>query len=520
MVPVVDDEEGLELRDYLRVLNRRKWIVVAVTVLVVLAAVVASLLQEKVYRATAELLLQPRSTESIFDPSVVRTFPAGESAQTEIRVLTSDPVKEIVRDEIGVAPSVSVSNPTDTDFLLVSAESTEPARAAEIASAYGRAYVEYRRRQAVSDLEKAAGDLTAQIDELNRQISTGSGGPNASGPLVQQRNLYVTRLDQIRLAITQKTGGAQLVTPASAPTSPVRPTPIRNGAVALVVGLLLGVGLAFLRDYLDDTLKSKDDVERAVPGLTVLGLVPALTGWRDKNNALVVSLTDAKSPAAEAYRSLRTSIQFLGVERPLKLVQVTSPSAAEGKTTTIANLAVALAGAGQRVVAIDCDLRRPRLHQFFGLDNERGITSVLVGQVPLSQAMQDVPAVPNLSVLASGPVPPNPSELLGGVHMGEVLGALAMAADIVLIDCPPVLPVTDAAVLSQRADGTLLVVTARDTERRELHRAREVLTQVGAPLLGVVLNGVGDEGAYGYNYRYQYAYSEGTASPRRAEVTV
>ena len=236
----------------------------------------------------------------------------------------------------------------------------------------------------------------------------------------------------------------------------------------------------------------------------MLGLVPALGSWRDKTKPRVVSLTDPTSPAAEAYRAIRTSIQFLGLDRPSQTLQVTSPNAAEGKTATVANLGVALAWSGQRVIILGCDLRRPRIHEFFGLSNEVGFTSVLLGQVSLEDACQRVPGLGRLAVLASGPLPINPAEALASRHTTDLLAEARNKADMVLLDCPPVLPVTDAAVLSARADATILVGSAGETTGRVLARAIEVLTQVGAPVVGTVLNAVKSQDSYGYADRYNY----------------
>lgn len=511
------DDQELELRDYLRVLNRRRATVAGVLLLVVVASLAASFLQTPIYRSEAELLLQPRSTESIFDPSVVQTFAGGKSAQTEIRVLKSQPVRALVVDAIGQAPPISASNPAETDFIIVSAEATSPEQAARIANAYSEAYAEYRRRQAVSDLEKAAVDLQGQIDELDSLIAAAPDAGGSAG-LRQERDLFATRLGQIRLAVRQKTGGVQVVTPAVAISDPVRPTPSRNAVVAVAVGLMLGVGLAFLRDYLDDSITTKEDLERTLPTLPVLGLIPDLGGWKDRSDAFVVTVEEPASPAAEAYRSLRTSVQFLGVERQLQVIQVTSASQGEGKSTTIANLAVSLARAGQRVVVVCCDLRRPRIHEFFGVGNDVGLTSALIGG-NLPGAVQPVPGLPKVAVLASGPVPPNPSELLGGAKIGAIIDVLRETADVVLIDCPPILPVTDAAVLAARVDGTLLVASADVTHKKDLIRAAELLRQVDAPLLGLILNGVRDSSSYGYRHHYRPAYKSTSARPSPPKET-
>jgi non-specific protein-tyrosine kinase len=243
----------------------------------------------------------------------------------------------------------------------------------------------------------------------------------------------------------------------------------------------------------------------------VLGLIPAVKNWKDKTATEVVSLSAPTSPAAEAYRNLRTSVQFLALDRPFRVLEFTSPTAAEGKTTTVANLGVALAWAGQRVIIVCCDLRRPRIHEFFGLSNGVGFTSVLLGQASVTEACQLVPGQERLAVMASGPLPLNPSEVLISGRTGELLDSARAQADIVLLDCPPVIPVTDAAVLSRRCDATFLVASARDTSGRAVGRAVEVLSQVGAPLVGTILNRVTADDGYGYAPRYEYYPAQGPA---------
>jgi non-specific protein-tyrosine kinase len=277
---------------------------------------------------------------------------------------------------------------------------------------------------------------------------------------------------------------------------------VRVAATAGAAGLLVGVGLAFLFEHLDDSIKTKEEAERVGEDVPVIGLVPRSSRRRGRDGASVVSIRDPRSPSAEAYRALRTALQFMGLDRPMGTIQVTSPAAREGKSTTLANLGVAMARAGQRVIIVCCDLRRPGIHELFGLDNAIGFTSVLLGEVVASDALQPVPGEERLSLLASGPIPPNPSELLSGRRTVEVLTALQAQADVVLVDCPPVLPVTDAVVLSRRVDATLLVLSAGETTRNELVRTLEVLGQVDAPLVGMVLNGTSSEGSYGYSYRY------------------
>lgn len=508
----------------MRVLRRRRSVIVVATLVVVAAALASSFLQTPVYEATAEVLLQPRSTESLFDPSTGERRDPARTVQTEIQVLKSQPVVDAVKQKLGAAPRVSVAPLGQTDVIHVKALNTDPHQAAAVANAYAAAYIDFRRKQAVDDLLAAGNEIQRKVFDLQKQIENLPRAPTPvlgrptepdraaeqRDALVQQQALFRQRLDQLQVDAALKTGGAQLVTPASAPTSPIKPTPVRTAVVAIAVGLLFGLAMAFLFEYLDESIKSKDDLERAANGLPTLALIPVVASWKERQRAMLVSLTQQKSPAAEAYRTLRTSIQFMGLDRPLGTIQVTSPAASEGKTTTLANLGVALAQAGERVIIVDCDLRRPRIHEFFGASNEVGFTSMLLGNVPLSAGLHRVGGQERLLLLPSGPIPPNPSELLAGRRMVEVIRALQAEVDVVLLDCPPVLPVTDAAVLSTRVDGVLLVATVGTTTRRAFQHAHELLRQVDAPLIGTVLNSVTSDGGYGYGYssRYQYAYEE------------
>ncbi|MDQ3898632.1 MAG: polysaccharide biosynthesis tyrosine autokinase [Actinomycetota bacterium] len=498
---MTSEEHGaaLGLRDYLRIVGRRRALITVIVLLVTVPAVVFSLLQTPVYAGRAEVLLQPRTSETLFDAGGGLQPDPARQVQNEIRILTSAPVRAAVRAQIGSAPKVSASAIGSTDLIRVSARSADPARAALVANTYANAYIDYRRKQAVDDVLTAGQQVQSKMGDLQKQIDSTPAGPQKDS-LVQTQSLFKQKLDQLQVDGALKQGGAQLVTPAVVQSSPVAPQPVRTGVLALLFGLVLGLGLAFLREFLDDSVKSKDDFERVVPGVPVLGLIPVVGAWRGKDSPYLVSLADPTSQAAEAYRTLRTSIQFLGLDQPMRTLEITSPNPQEGKTATLANLAVALARSGSTVVIVCCDLRRPRVHEFFGLTNEVGFTSVLLGKVPLAGAVQEVPDQARLSLLASGPLPPNPSELLSSKRTVEVLGSLQAEYDIVLIDAPPVLPVTDALVLSGRVDATLLVAVAGATTRNEAARAVELLRQVDAPLVGAVLNGVDTDASYGHAY--------------------
>jgi capsular exopolysaccharide synthesis family protein len=514
-----DDQQ--ELRDYLRVLRRHR-AVVAITVGVVLgAALLVSYLQTPVYAGTAQMLIQPRPGVSLFEATT--SGQANQSAlfvATEIVVIKGQPVQDEVRRRLGSAPPVSVRQLGTTAVVEVVAESTDPKRAAAVANAYVTAYIDNRRQQGIDESSAAQKEvqgkidlLQSEIDALDGQVAVAQGPAQASVAeslkaqrqgLLQQQALFQQTLNQQQVNTALITGGAQIVREATEPTSPIKPTPRRNAVLALVVGLLLGVSLAFLVEYLDDSIESQEELERVVGTVPVVGQIPEVAGWKAKDKTRVAAAEAPRSPPAEAYRALRTAIDFLALDHPMRTLQMTSASAGEGKTTTLANLAVTLALAGKRVVIVCCDLRRPRVHEFFGLSNKVGFTSALVGERPVSAALQDVPGVPRLRLMASGPIPPNPSELLASQRAADVFTALAVDADIVLIDSPPVLPVTDALVLFRHVDATLMVFSAGATTRKEAAAALGKVRQVNGPLIGAVLNNVKEEGAYGgYAYRYQ-----------------
>lgn len=514
-----DGSSGHQVRDYLQLLVRRRWTVVTAVIVVVGVALCSAEAQTSVYRSAAQILVQARTNDSVFSASGTQAVDLSREVRTQIQLVKSQPIRDAVRASIGVAPSVSVAPIGQTDVFTISADSTDPRTAALIANSFATAYVDFQRTQGVNDLVAAATQIQGRIGDLQHQIDALNGAPSSAAAqgqlasLIQQQGVFRQRFNQLQVDAALKTGSAQLVAAAVTPVTPVSPRPTRDAVIALVVGLMFGCGLALALEYLDDSLKDKDDVDKVAGKLPVLGLIAPVRGWRPDDGASVVSVADPRSPAAESYRALRTSLQFLSLDRSLRVIQVTSPGPEEGKSTIIANLAVALALGGQRVVVVCCDLRRPRIHEFFGLSNDVGLTSVMVGDVSLRGALQSVNASEDLQVLASGPVPPNPAELLGSSRMTEVVTALQSLADVVLLDCPPALLVTDAAVVSARVDATLVVVSAGRTKPHELSRTLELLEQVAAPVVGIVLNGVAPEGSYGKKYQYRYAAAQVSRRP-------
>jgi len=500
-------------RTYLQVLRRRKWWVSVAAALGLAAALAFSLTAHKEYSATAQLLVQPSveaSGAGLTPPQPVTQT----DVQTELQLVTSAPVQQAVRARLNSAPAVSAAEVGQTDVMAITATSKEPSQAALVANLYATDFVQYRQAVAETSLTSTEAQLRAQISSLGRQLSSfrSSTTSLAASALLNQQAVLKEQLAQMQVSGAVDTGDVVLVTPAQTPTSPSSPKPAQDALLGFAAGLVLGLGAAFLRDSFDDKLASKEATEQA-GGAPVLAMTPLVRSWR-RRQALVVVVTDPTSPAAESYRSLRTSLQFAGPEGQLGCLVVTSPGAAEGKTATLANLGVVFAQAGERVVLVSCDLRRPRIGAFFGLDERVGLTSVLLGEQTLEQAVLPVPGFDRLSLLPAGPVPPNPAELLNGPRARDTFADLRKRFDLVLIDSPPVLPVTDAAILSRYADATLMLAAAGQTRRGDLHRAAEKLNQVGATILGIVLNKVSKRTGRDYGY---YGYSYGS-QPYRAAV--
>ena len=282
-----------------------------------------------------------------------------------------------------------------------------------------------------------------------------------------------------------------------------------------------GIGLSFLLDYLDDSIRTSDDIGRNL-GLPTLALIPHQEAMSKKelteleegevnesvHSLALIALKDTRSPVAEAYRHLRTSLLFSSAGNPPQTILVTSSQPSEGKTTTAINTAVALAQSGTEVVIIDCDLRRPRLHSHFGMTNSHGLTNYLSGEKNTENLLKPVPDLPNLKIITSGPIPPNPAELLSSSEMKNLLQFLKGNYKHVILDSPPAISFTDAAILSTLVDGVVLVAKAGSSSIHLMRRFKQRLAGLGTRIYGVVLNGVKpnslEYGYYGYDYSYDY----------------
>jgi len=367
-------------------------------------------------------------------------------------------------------------------------------------------------------LKKALEEQKAESLEMNKKaILYGVLQRQAEGA----RNMYellVRRFKETSLTEEMKTGNIRIIDKAEIPRSPIKPKKKMNLMLAMMIGLAGGIGLAFFFEYLDNTIKFPDEIKQFLH-IPYLGHVPAHTPSRKgtaPENDLVV-LKSPKSSISESFRGIRTSIILSSPDKAPKVILVTSAGLAEGKTFTSVNLAVVMANSGSKVLLMDCDMRRPRLHKIFGIDKNKGISGVISESYSIKDAII-TSEVENLQILPSGPLPPNPAELLGSKKMARLISGLRSVYDRVIIDTPPITAVTDSVVLSSMVDAVALVVRTNETPRQLIQNGVEQLKNVNANIIGAILNGVnaGRDSYYYYQYYYYY-YGEDAKREKRGE---
>ncbi|MCS6801558.1 MAG: polysaccharide biosynthesis tyrosine autokinase [Chloroflexota bacterium] len=449
----------MQLRDYGRVIARRWWIILLFAVAGAATAYGLSKLETPMYRSSAKLYVSPVRPDyglTLVIQNLIRSYGQQITSERFLRQINEELKLDLPPGAL--RSRTNVLGTADNLAIQIDFDDPNPLVAQRVARALAQKFVEEHQR----------------------------------------RMLAVEPRDKIEIDIFDE----------PQPGTLTRPRTAANTVAGAVLGVLLGVVTVFLLEYLDDTLKGQESVDRFIK-LPVVGTIPRLVGagtkrgrafgrWspggaaamtQPSGNGRLINHRNPKSPVAEAYRQLRTNIQFASLDKPLRTILLTSAGPQEGKSTTLANLAIAIAQTGSKVIAVDCDLRRPTLHQLFGVKNVAGLTTLMVAPTLDDLCTQETD-VPNLLVLPTGPLPPNPSELLGSRRMAEIIERLRGEADYILFDSPPVAAVTDAAVLATRVDGVLLVVMANKTKRELAQKARAALEKVGANLIGVVLNNV------------------------------
>ena len=490
---------GVEFREYIAVLRNRKWSIAVVVALVLGAALAFSIRQTPLYESKTKVLIEALQIRGGGAAGDITT-----NMDTESQVVGSSSVAELVAGDLGVQEPIEhlleplkVEVVPNTEVLTISYRDPNPEEARRRANAFARAYLEFRRERLLREVTAGIERLRAQVQDLTVRLEqTIEQIGNEADPVVRMQlrarvNTLAAQIGLLQQQIQDVEPDAsllvgQIILPASLPQSPVVPNYPMNITLALFAGLALGIGLAFLRERLDERLRGTDDLE-AHTHAPVLAVVPKLSGWRKREEDMLVTVSDTDSQAAEAYRTLRVAVLFAAANRGMKSFLVTSSRPDEGKTMTTANLGVALAQAGKRVVVVSADRRRPRLHRFFGCPNGIGLTNVLAGEADLRSALHQ-PGINNLRVLSSGAWIGNYDAIFGSDPMVRLLSELREYADLVLIDAGPVLGVADTVSLAPLVDGVLVVANADRATRRSVRQAMQQLEKVDATVVGCVLN--------------------------------
>lgn len=523
--------ETIELRALLRPLFRWWWLIALATVIAAVSSMVYTLLQPAVYESRTTLVVGSAMTDP--NPTSNQIFLAQQLAETYAGLAQREPIQTATLEALGIEwlPFYTVQASPNSPIVEIVVVDQDPTFARDVAAMLAQQLIlqgpagrsERRREQFVdSQLERLQASIVETQDEIaqNQQelanLFSAREIANKENQIdALDKKLYTLQSNYAALLATTQQGAANalsILEPANIPLEPVNSQLLVNMVVAAIVGLALAAGGAYLIDFLDDSIKDGEDAQQLL-GVPTLATVPELMA--EEEHQKLVMLYTTPHPAAEAYRMLRTNLQFTSVDRPLNMLLVTSPAPEDGKSLTAANLAAAYTRAGKRVILIDADLHRPSQQRFFRLRNNWGLTLALFdNNMEINHLLQET-TIPGLQVLTTGPLPPNPAELLGSRRMQEILLELREQADILIIDSPPISAVSDALILTNQADGVLLVVKAGKTSRALARKALNTLRQIKATVIGTVYNGVAE---YDSDYTYDYTYTYYDTEPQDSSV--
>lgn len=509
------------------------WWIILTTIIVAGAALGYSLYQTKAYTSTATLQVQPQSAAG------GKSAVAPTQVESDVEVAGGIGVKTLVQKDLHLPtpPKITSTSTGTNDLFGISATAATPALAALEATTASNEFVNYEKQlvqtadqQQILATQHEVTITQIEIKNLNAKIAAIEAKGTPAAPVTAQNNVVFAE-DQAELSQLNNTNsqlGTQIVdlevgartangdvlqiNPGNKSSTPSSPKTERNVGLGLIVGLILGLILAFVIEAFDDSIRSKEDIERVYPNLPNLGVIPIVDTWKVASAPYLVSVRDPLSHATEAYRSLRTAVEFARMNRSVRSIVVTSSMDFEGKTATVANLAVTFAKAGQRTLVVSADLRRPRMANFFAASDEVGLASIALGIASFDEAVTPSEEVPGLYYLGTGPLPAEPAEFLSSRKVEDIFHALRERFDVILIDTPPAVLVTDALIMSRYVDSVILVVAQGRTRRKSLARVRELCAQVDAPVIGTILNGVATKGAdseaYGYGRSYRYGYGQ------------
>jgi capsular exopolysaccharide synthesis family protein len=528
----------MEIREFLIPLRKWWWLIIGATLIAGLAGFVIAKQQPQEFQTKATVQI---GQSIIDDPNPVTSvlWVSQQLALTYADISRRAPVRTATMEALGLdwLPEYSARSVADTQLMEIVVVDTNAERAAAVANEVANQLILQSPTSVEQDEQERQAFINEQLDRLETQITQAelevTEKQEELGGLFSARQIAETEAAivelQTRLAGLQTTYGQlianskrgavnslTLVEAAFVPSSPIGPNIGLLTILAAFIGLVVSTSVTYLIEYMDDTIRTPDDVNRVTELPTLAGIAKIKA---DSEDDRLITISHPRSPVSEAYRVLRTGIQFSAVDAPENsVIMVTSPNPSEGKSLTVGNLGVVMAQAGKNVLIVDADLRRPRQHQVFGVAKNHGLTNLMLeynvneneaATLSLFKKFIQRPSsvASGLHILPSGPIPPNPSELLGSAKMRALLRKLSSQFDMIILDSPPALAVTDAVLMSTQTDGVLVVLDAGRTKKAHLQQVNELLNEVGARVIGTVLNRLSPRGdGYYYYYYYQNAY--------------
>ena len=527
----------MALHDYWKIAKKWWWLAVACVLISSVSSYMGTLGMQRIYQATATVIVG--QTLSQADPNSQDIWISQQLAQTYAEMVKRQPILKGAAEALGLqfipnAGDISTRQVPSTQLLEISVRDTDPERARALADEIAtqlilqsptasqdqerQAFIRERLSRIEQNISATEAEMAEEQEKLEaansaRAIQQYQANINA---LQQKLFSYEATYAQLLLSAQGGTNYISLIEPATTPVTPISPNVPETVALAGAIGLALAVGGAVLIEYLDDTVTSVEEAVKLSGDLPLLGAIAEISGkeYPDK----LVAARSPLSPTTEAYRVLRTNVQFSAVDDPLTTIMVTSPGPSEGKSITVANLAVVLAQLGKKVILVDADLRRPVQHKVFHVPNQEGFCNAILEGGPEVMRFVQQTAVDGLHILTAGLHPPNPAELLSSERALRLINTLAAQADVVLFDSPPLLVVADASILSSRVGGVILVNDLGNTRRTMARRAVDELKRAHGRLLGLVINRISQKYGGDYDYRYyyyHYYYRDGEHVKRR-----
>ena len=514
----------MELRDYLIPIRKWWWLLLLATAVSTGASFVATRLQDPLYETKTTLMIGQAMEDP--NPNNISIYLTQQLAQSYAEIANLQPVRDATMEALGLTwlPQYRVSVVPNTQLLEITVVDTDPVRAQAVANTLAEQLVRQSPTSTQEDGQQRQAFINRQLDSLEEKITeteeeiaalqaelanmiSARQIANTQSQISTLQSKLTTLQDNYARLLSNTREGAintlRIIEPATLPQAPVNASGMTTILLGAAIGLMLSSGAAYLMEYMDDTLKTPEEISRVLD-LPVIGFIVEMSSDQRNGEGAIVA-QQPRSPIAEAYRSLRTNLEFASVDKPLHTILITSPNPTDGKTTVAANLSAMMAQGGKRTLLVDADLRRPRVHSLLSLDNHSGLSDIFRDRLAIPDAVQEWDDAEALMVLPSGNLPPNPAELLGSAKMDQILEEAQETADVVVIDSPPFL-VSDPSVLAAKVDGVLLVIRPGRTNVATAKAMLEQFQRADARVVGVVLNRIPRSGGLYYGgYRQYYA---------------